>query len=135
MRRSLTVTWINGLLVATVAACISCNPGASPTINSRSTSGGQDSDSYSYDVLARVRQIVAEALRLKPEEVNVDAPLSRQKNPGDEHNVVEIIMMVEEAYKIEIKDEELGVTLDHVAGTLTVRKLADIVIRKKRINS
>lgn len=123
-----TVTW-SSLLAIVAVACISCNPGASPTIKSRSTSASTDSDKLSQEVLARVTQIVAESLRLKPEEVNVDAALSKQKNPADELDVVEIVMMVEEAYRVEIKDEEVGGALD-TATNLTVRKLADIVVKQ-----
>jgi acyl carrier protein len=133
MMRSVPIAW-SGILTIMAVACISCNPGASPTIKSRSTSAGQDSNKLSQEVLARVTQIVAESLRLKPEEVNVDAPLSKQKNPADELDVVEIVMMVEEAYQVEVKDEEVGGTLDHVATNLTVRKLTDIVVKQKGNN-
>ena len=130
---TLAIRW-NSLLTIVAVACVSCNPGASPTIKSRSTSAGQDSDKSSQEVLTKVTQIVAESLRLKPEEVNVDAPLSKQKNPADELDVVEIVMMVEEAYKVEIRDEEVGGELDHVATNLTVRKLAGIVVKQGGTN-
>ena len=80
MQTLVSIRW-NVVLTIIAVACISCNPGASPTIKSRSTSASQDSDKLSEDVLVRVKQIVAEVLRLKPEEVTVDAPLSKQKNP------------------------------------------------------
>jgi acyl carrier protein len=60
--------------------------------------------------------------------------LSKQKNPADELDVVEIVMMVEEAYQVEIKDEEVGGTLDHVATNLTVRKLAELVVKRMGTN-
>ena len=69
-------------------------------------------------------------MRLNPEEVNVDAPLSKQKNPADELDVVEIVMMVEAAYNVEIKDEEVGGALDHVPTNVTVRRLAATVVRQ-----
>ena len=40
-------------------------------------------------------------------------------------------MMIEEHYQIQIKDEESGGTLDHVATNVTVRKLAEIVVKQK----
>jgi acyl carrier protein len=81
-----------------------------------------------------VTKIVAEILSLKPEEVDVDAPLTKQKNPADELDVVEIVMGVEEAFNIEIKDEELGGTLDDATKDLTVTKLVAIVAKKKQAN-
>jgi len=60
-------------------------------------------------------------------EVGVDMPLSKQKKSADELDVVEIIMNVEEAFNIEINDEEIGVR------DLSVKKLADIVLLKKSL--
>ena len=129
--RLVTVKWGFFLLIIIAAVCIGCNPGASPTINKPGSSRGlADSNKSSQDVLSGVRKIVAEVLRLQPEEVNVDAPLSKQKNPADDLDVVEIVMKVEEAYKVEIKDEEVGGALDHVATNVTVRRLADIVVKQ-----
>ena len=131
MQTFVIIRWSVVITIIAVA-CISCNPGASPTSSSRSTSARQDLDKLSQEVLTGVTQIVAESLRLNPEEVNVDAPLSKQRNPADELDVVEIVMKVEEAYQVEIKDEEVGGALDHVATNLTARKLADIVVIQKR---
>ena len=64
-------------------------------------------------------------------EVVVDLPLSKQKKAADELDVVEIIMNVEEAFSIEIKDEEVGESLEKISGDLSFKKLADIVIKKK----
>ena len=80
----------------------------------------------SEEILTRVTEIVAEALTLRPDEVNVDAPLSKQKNPADDLDVIEIVMTVEHAYQIEIRDDEIG--------DLTVRKLSDIVIKRKQVS-
>ncbi|MCA1566266.1 MAG: acyl carrier protein [Acidobacteria bacterium] len=79
-------------------------------------------------------KIVAEILSLKPGEVDVDVPLTKQKNPADELDVVEIVMGVEEAFNIEIKDEELGGTLDDATKELTIRRLVDIVSKKTYAN-
>ena len=124
-------TKLGAILAMIIVACAACHPGASPAINSRSTPG-RSFDKSSQEVLTKVTAIVADALRLKPEEVQVDAPLSKQKNPADELDVLEIVMMVEEAFQVEIKDDEVGGTLDNVVTNLTVRKLADIVVKRNK---
>jgi acyl carrier protein len=60
-------------------------------------------------------------------EVDVDVPLSKQKKSADELDVVEIIMNVEDAFNIEIKDEEVG------GRDSSVKILADIVSQKKSL--
>ena len=70
-------------------------------------------------------------LDLDVRDVDADLPLSKQKKAADELDVVEIIMNVEEAFGIEIKDEEVGGSLGEVSKDLSVKKLADIVSRKK----
>ena len=77
--------------------------------------------------------IVGKQLDLNVREVDVDVPLSKQKKAADQLDVVEIIMNVEEAFKIEIKDEEVGEALEEVSRNLSVRKLADIVSKKKSL--
>ena len=68
---------------------------------------------------------MGEQLDLNVREVDLNVPLSKQKKAADDLDVVEIIINVEEAFNIEIKDEEVGVT------DLSVKKLADIVSQKK----
>jgi len=66
-------------------------------------------------------------------EVDVDVPLSKQKRAADELDVVEIIMNVENAFNIEIKDEEVGESLGELGRELSVKKLAEIVSEKKSL--
>jgi len=82
-------------------------------------------------IVEGISSIVGKQLDLNASEIEVDVPLTKQKKPADELDVVEIVMSVEEAFKIEIKDEEVGEHLDDVSRTLSIRKLADIVAKKK----
>ena len=77
-------------------------------------------------IVERITEIVGNQLDLEVRDVDVDVPLSKQKKAADELDVVEIIMTVETAFNIEIKDED-------VSRDLSVRKLADIVSKKKNL--
>ncbi len=117
------------ILALVQAGCISRHPNSTPAGNASNVTPDRLNSDKSREVLTKVTKIVAEALTLKPEEVEVDAPLTKQKNAADELDVVEIILSVEEAYNIEIRDDDLGGTLDDVTKDLTVRKLVDIVLK------
>lgn len=80
-------------------------------------------------ILERINGIVGNQLDLNKNEVDVNVPLSKQKKPADELDVVEIIMNIEEAFDIEIQDEEAGKSL----AALSVKELADIVSKKKSL--
>ena len=83
--------------------------------------------------MERISDIVGKQLDLNVREVDVNVPLSKQKKAADELDVVEIIMNVEEAFGIEIKDEEVGESLEEVSRDLTIKMLADIVSRRKTL--
>jgi len=80
-------------------------------------------------ITSKIRDIVAKKLELDPSTIDVDAPLSKQKAPGDELDATEIILDIEDEFHIEIKEEETGGT-EQLADRLTVKKLADIVAKK-----
>jgi len=86
---------------------------------------GSESAAEDQRIVETIRVIVAEQLDLKVQEVDVDVPLSKLKKPADELDVIEIIMNVEEAFSIEIRDDEVA------SGTLSVKALANTVSRKK----
>jgi acyl carrier protein len=86
------------------------------------------------NILSSVRNIVAKQLSLDAGAVDVDLPLSKQKAAADELDVVEIIMNIEDTFGIEIKDEEVGTAKGNFQDEVSVRKLADIVARKKKRN-
>ena len=131
MQRLILPTAISILLVFVQAGCTSSRSTSAPVEKASNVTPNQSNSQTPREVLPGVTKIVAETLKLKPEEVDVDVPLARQKNGADDLDVVEIVMSIEETYKIEIKDEELGSTLEDMKKELTVRKLADIVLKKR----
>jgi acyl carrier protein len=138
MQTSFILFSLSVALTMLQAGCSGGRPDSAPASNAAVvTQQGQsnsDKPRQQQETLARVTKIVAEILNLKPEEVYVNVPLTKQKNPADELDVVEIVMSVEEAFNIEIKDEELGGTLEDATKDLTVTKLVDIVAKKKGAN-
>ncbi len=80
----------------------------------------------------RIVDIVAKQLGIESKEINADAPLSKQKIAADELDVVEIIMNVEDAFSVEIKDADVSAKVEDIPNTLSVKKLADIVFEKKK---
>ena len=79
----------------------------------------------------KIRAIVAKHLELSVTEVDANTPLSKLKRPADALDVVEIIMTVEEAFNIEIKDDELGGSDIDAVTNITVDDLAGIVAKRK----
>ena len=86
----------------------------------------QSASSDYQSIVERITDIVEKQLALNEGEVDVNLPLSQQKKPADELDVIEIVMNVEEAFGVGIEDEEF-------AAGLTVKKLADIVAKKKSL--
>jgi acyl carrier protein len=78
-----------------------------------------------------VRGVVAEVLGVAPAEVDVRAPLSKQKVPADELDAVEIVLRVEETFGVEIPDEEMGGPDGEWEANLSVEKLAQIVAARR----
>ena len=109
-----TLTVLSLLAPLSLAGCGSATP-------------HQPSSSEYQRIVERISGIVGKQLDLNVHEVDVDVPLSRQKKAADELDIVEIIMNVEEAFNIEIKDEEVD------GRDLSVNKLADIVSQKKSL--
>jgi acyl carrier protein len=84
----------------------------------------------------KVRAIVAHDLDLPVLEVPVEAPLSALRKPADELSVVEIVLSLEEAFHIEIADQDLedatGGPSPGAVSHLSVRTLAGIVEKRSR---
>ena len=131
MRALIILSSISTALAFVQAGCLSGRPSAPPVANSSGVEQIRSNSHDSREVVSGVTKIVAEILNLKPEEVDAEAPLAKQKNAADELDLVEMVMGVEEAYNIEIKDEELGATPEDMLKGLTVGKLAEVVIKKR----
>ena len=91
----------------------------------------QNQNQQQEQILNTVREITAKVLEVDPKTIDVDTPLAKQKAPADEVDATDIILGIEDTFEIEIKEEETGGT-EHLADRLTVRKLAELVARKKQ---
>jgi len=80
-------------------------------------------------VLDVVKRIVGKDLELDPRSIDSDTPLS--KLGADGLDAVEIIMKIDEFFNVEIKDEDVGGSDISQLPNLTIRALAEIVIRTK----
>ena len=83
------------------------------------------------ETVDRVRSEVAKILKKDAAQIEVMKPLVSQG--ADDLDIVEIVMAVEEAFKVEIPDSALGgEKVGEVGKTLTVQKLAEIVSRQQK---
>ena len=96
-------------------------------------SGDGPSGSAGQDIAAIV-SILADQLGIKPEQVAPDATL--RSLGADELDVVEIIMMVEEQFHVEITDEQIVHQIGEggAEDMLTARGLAALVTASKSID-
>ena len=117
------------LLTLACLAAAACRRDAPPSANAPGRAGAADRQQIENGV----RDAVAKVLGLEPGEVDVAAPLSKQKVPADELDTVEIVMEVEEAFGVEIPDADISGPDGGVRADLSVRKLAEIVAAKKGV--
>jgi acyl carrier protein len=78
----------------------------------------------------RVRSEVATILKKDSAKIDVSKPLVAQG--ADELDIVEIVMALEETFKVKIPDRALGKDVKEISTTLTVQKLAEIVARQQK---
>jgi acyl carrier protein len=94
--------------------------------------GGSGTNAATTGVVDKVRSEVAKILKKEPSQIDVTKPLVALG--ADELDLVEIVMAVEEAFKIEIPDSVIGEKPNDVSKTLTVLKLAEIVSNRSKTN-
>ena len=122
-----------GVLAPLLHAGCGNAPPPQPSERKPTEAAVQSASSDYQRILEKISGIVGKQLDLNVRDVDVDVPLSKQKKAADELDVVEIIMNVEEAFGIEIKDEELRGSVGEVSRDLSVKKLADIVSKKRSL--
>ena len=129
------------LTMASLAAAACARPGDTPptTPAHRPTAAGSPGASARrrqpipadrQQLENSIRALVAEVLRVTPDEVDVSAPLSKQKVAADELDTIEIVMEIEETFGIEIRDEEISGPDGEMLADLSVKRLADVVAAK-----
>ena len=84
-------------------------------------------------IIDRVRSEVATILKKDSAQIDLKTPLVAQG--ADELDIVEIVMAVEEAFKVEIPNSAIGENVGEASKTLTVQKLAEIVSRQQKTKS
>jgi acyl carrier protein len=131
----MSIRYITLLMICLAAAVTAATPGSvraeQRAAAPKATTGSNVVRSVDAKLLEQVRKIAADILRVKPRDIAVDVPLSKQKFRADDLDMVEIVMALEEAHKMEIPDNELGRDKKEIVSTMTVRKLAEIVARKQ----
>jgi len=131
----MSIRYITRLMICLAAAVTVATPDSAyaeqKAAAPKAMTGSNVVSSVDAKLLEQVRKIAADILRVKPRDIAVDVPLSKQKFRVDDLDMVEIVMALEEAYKMEIRDNELGRDNKEIMSTMSVRKLAEIVARKQ----
>lgn len=132
--KRLTVATLLTLTCLVAAACTRPG-GTTPTPRASASPAAANAPAQTgtadrQQVENRIRELVARELDIVPGEVDIAAPLSKQKVPADELDTVEIVMEIEEAFGIEIPDEDISGPDGKMSADLSVRKLAEIVAAK-----
>jgi acyl carrier protein len=86
----------------------------------------------SSQIVDRVRAETAAILKKDPKAIDVTRPLAELG--ADDLDLVEIVMAIEEAFKVEIPDRDFGKGPEEVRKTLSIQKLATIVARQQKNN-
>ena len=73
---------------------------------------------------------MATILKKDSAQLDVAKPLVAQG--ADELDIVEIVMAVEEAFKVEIPDAAIGENVGEISKALTIQKLAEIVSKQQK---
>ena len=87
--------------------------------------GARESREPAADLVERIRAMTAERITGQTAEIDVDQPMTAQG--CDDGAIFDLVMDLEETYRIEIDDAEYGSDGNTTDKTLTVRGLARIV--------
>ena len=87
-------------------------------------------DQPEVQTVERVRSESAKILGKEAAQIDVAKPLVAQG--ADDLDIVEIVMAVEEAFKVEIPDSAIDNNAAEGSKTLTVQKLAQIVSKQRK---
>lgn len=126
-----------GMFCVAAPARLSSGPGAMPRVFAIlsfvfalavGVVGCSRSTMASPELLEKVRQQVAKALRKDAIQLDVREPLGFQG--ANEQDIVVILIEVEDTFKVEIPDSSINKPPRELAKTLTIQKLADIVARQ-----
>ena len=88
----------------------------------------QRAEQVAFETLLRH---TSEILGIPEEELSVNRPFAGQTIPGDDLDIVEIVMTVEDELGISMDDAALGVAVDTpgLADRLTIRQLQEVAAR------
>jgi acyl carrier protein len=132
LRTRLALITITPLILAVLMNCQSSAISQNSSNNNKAAANSESALSEDQRIQKEIIDIVAKQLGIEQGSVDINIPLSKQKAPADELDVVEIILTIEEKLGVEIKDEEIGETVQGATTGLTVKKLVEVVSKKKK---
>jgi acyl carrier protein len=132
LRTRLALITIAPLILAVLVNCQSNATSQNSSNNNKVPANSEFIRSEDQKIQKEIIDIVARQLGIEQESVDINIPLSKQKAPADELDVVEIILTIEEKLGVEIKDEEVGETVQGAIRDLTIKKLVEVVSKKKK---
>jgi acyl carrier protein len=132
LRTRLALITIAPLILAVLMNCQSSAISQNSSNNNKTAANSESALSEDQRIQKEIIDIVAKQLGIEQGSVDINIPLSKQKAPADELDVVEIILTIEEKLGVEIKDEEIGETVQGATTGLTVKKLVEVVSKKKK---
>jgi acyl carrier protein len=120
---SKAVSWCSSIVVALIL--LSGSP------NAKSNEKVEKSADHCNEIDNVVINEVSKILGVKVEELKVSLPIADQKIAGDELDVVEIVMSIEEALGIEMSDDKIDAkagnpSLSMLPRRLTIKMLQEI---------
>ena len=132
LRTRLALIIMAPLILAVLMNCQGSAISQNSSNNNKAAANSESALSEDQRIQKVIIDIVAKQLGVEQASVDINIPLSKQKAPADELDIVEIILTIEEKLSVEIKDEEIGETVQGATTGLTVKKLVEVVSKKKK---